>query len=408
MNEHIKLPNNLDVHILREPKFHEVLMNLKVYFKLEAHQNTVANLLMRMMDDRIESHTTKNAMTKRLDMLYGTKTSSQTYTNGWYQVIDLSVKTINSKYTQEDLTAKQLELLADMFFNPLLNEDTLKEAKTNLKLQFARIKESSAHYAQFEAFKRSAPHQVFSLNSMGEVDAVNDVTLDEVKAFHQRLIQEAGKQLFLVGDIKQVPSFERFNVGHCAEAEIPLLDTKVTPRYEEVFHPGNQTELVLVFDTPIDPFHELYAAYLVFVACLGQLPSSLLFQNIREKHSLAYSIYASRQMFDSIMYIATGINDANLEKTLTLIDEQLQNMATADLDVDAAKQYLIMGLEGATEHMKRIADQAFRNIMLQTDETVAEMQENIKNVTEADVRAVLQTISKPYVFAYRGENHEEN
>ncbi|WZU02989.1 hypothetical protein MGH68_09310 [Erysipelothrix sp. D19-032] len=80
MIEHTNLANNIHITKIYEPKFKEVLINLKVVFELNDQQNTVANILSRMMNDRTTATPTKEQLQKRLDFMYGTKTSSNTYT----------------------------------------------------------------------------------------------------------------------------------------------------------------------------------------------------------------------------------------------------------------------------------------------------------------------------------------
>ncbi|WZU02991.1 hypothetical protein MGH68_09320 [Erysipelothrix sp. D19-032] len=126
---------------------------------------------------------------------------------------------------------------------------------------------------------------------------------------------------------------------------------------------------------------------------------------------MAYSIYASRQLFDGVMIIATGINDRNLDKTLTLIQEQFEIMKQESLDIQPAIQYLNLGLEGTTENLKRIADRQFRNELLGVDESIEALQEKIANVTVEQVKEVIDHLGAPFTYAYRaqagGENNHE-
>lgn len=407
MIEHTNLANNIHITKIYEPKFKEVLINLKVVFELNDQQNTVANILSRMMNDRTTATPTKEQLQKRLDFMYGTKTSSNTYTAGKYQVIDIAVKSIHAKFTDEPVQQAQVDLLADMFYEVLINEETVNEAKDGLRLHHARIKESSAHYAQQQAFLNAAPDSLFSVNSFGTLEAIETVTVEMVKDFHQTLVEEAFKSIYIVGDLHDI-DVSRFNQGFSNNIETPLIYPEITEKMMTQHHAGGQTEIVSLYATDIDPYHDLYAAYLVFVAYLGQLPSSLLFQNIREKHSLAYSIYASRQLFDGVMIIATGINDRNLDKTLTLIQEQFEIMKQESLDIQPAIQYLNLGLEGTTENLKRIADRQFRNELLGVDESIEALQEKITNVTVEQVKEVIGHLGAPFTYAYRAQGEGDN
>ena len=60
---------------------------------------------------------------------------------------------------------------------------------------------------------------------------------------------------------------------------------------------------------------------------LGGGSESLLFQNVREKHSLCYYISSSANKVDNLMIISSGIAKNNLKKTLTLIKKEMKNIS---------------------------------------------------------------------------------
>ena len=408
MNYKEILSNGITINYTNDVKFKEIFMNLKIVFEMDEETTTTANVLSRMMGDRLEMNPSKQSISERLDLLYGAQYSSRTYSAGRYQVIDLSTRFIHHSFVNEALLDKQVTLLKDLYLHPLLNEETFSEAKKNLKLSLSRIQENPSHYALIEGFKKAGEGQKFGMNSMGDLSHLESLTLEDVKAFHSLCIEEFNKQIYIVGNLDQGVNLELFNTGKSNELVYPMLTTNITSERVERHYEGNQTELVLVYENSITPKDPLYASYLVYVAILGQLPSSLLFQNIREKHSLCYSIYASRQMFDGVFYIATGINDQNTEKTLSLIEEQVEYLKTNKLNVNAAIQYLVMQLEGISESQGSIANQEFRNTILNEAKSVSELQEELNKVTSDSVMAVANLTQSPFIFAYRGEKNEEN
>ncbi len=405
-----KLSNGISVHLINDAKFQEVYMSLKIMFPMEARTNTIANLLSRMMDDRFESCPSKLLMSQRLDMMYGAKTASQTYSVGKYQVIDLGILAIHDDFVKDDLFYRQLEFLSEALYAPLLNEATLQEAKNNLTTSFDQIKDQPSQFASFRAFELAGKDQLFGLTSMGHREDIAGITLEEVKAFHDKVINVFAKEIYIAGRMDNLDSIDlsRFDKGSANSIENALLDTRIEAARVDEFYSGSQTELVLVYETQITPKHPLYYAYLVYIAYLGQLPSSLLFQNIREKHSLAYSIYSTRRIFDGIFAIVTGINDKNIDQTCDLIQEQLDDLKTQDFDFESAKSYLILQLERVQEKQKPWSDHVFRNQVLGIDQDVSDIQEALSKVTAEDVQTVAKMTGQSFIYAYRGENHESN
>lgn len=406
MKQKRALNNGMKTFVIHDDKFQEVYISLKIMIPLEQRKNSVANILARMMGDRLESNPTKASITQRLDLMYGAKSGSSTYSVGSYQVIDIAIQAIHKDFVDENLLEGQLEFLKDSLYHPLLNENTFQEAKNNFIMSHHHVLENPSHHALVEGFKRAGKGQVFALNASGELNDLKDITLDDVIALHHEMIHQSHKEITVVGRVEDVVDFSMFEVGASEDLVNPLVQTQIAGAYEEEFYQGSQTELLLVYETSIDPHSDLYYAYLVYIAYLGQLPSSLLFQNIREKHSLCYSIYASRQIFDGIFYIATGIADKNLEQTLALIHEQVAYMKTGTLDLEGALSYLVLQLESVMEKQKPWSDHLFRNSILNVKTDIKEIQEALRNVSVEDVRKVAQMVSEPFVFAYRGNDDE--
>ena len=230
MKENAVLNNDIKVTKVKDDKFQSVYASLKIAFKLKEHQNTCGNILAQMMSDRLEKNPSKDAIAKRLDLLYGTKIGSTTYSMGSYQIIDLSVQAIGEHFVDMDLFQKQLDLLADMLYEPLLTEATFTEAVKNLRLNYSRIKENPSQYALLEAFKEAGSGQTFSLTAMGNVDDLDMITLDDVKGLHQECVNSFYKELFVVGPYAKDADYSRFEQGESKPIHQALLKTEIVDK----------------------------------------------------------------------------------------------------------------------------------------------------------------------------------
>jgi predicted Zn-dependent peptidase len=135
-----------------------------------------------------------------------------------------------------------------------------------------------------------------------------------------------------------------------------------------------------------------YYAMQVFSSVLGGGASSRLFQEVREKRGLCYTIYASHQPFSDAglfsIYAGTDPKDAR-ELTAVVVDELTNAAETAsDAEIARVKALIKVGLLGMLESSSARADQLARQILaygrpIPLDEIVA----RIDAVTVADVRA---------------------
>ena len=85
-----------------------------------------------------------------------------------------------------------------------------------------------------------------------------------------------------------------------------------------------------------------YEAELLLCSILGQSQKNLMFDEIREKNSLCYSISSSIIRFDGAILIHTGVNRKDVTKVLNLIETQMDRLLNMDYD-DAYLEIAKMG-----------------------------------------------------------------
>ena len=71
---------------------------------------------------------------------------------------------------------------------------------------------------------------------------------------------------------------------------------------------------------------------MLYNGILGGTANSKLFQNVREKASLAYTTSSSYSHYSGNIFVNAGIEIENYEKALNLIKEQLQDMKEGNFD----------------------------------------------------------------------------
>ena len=105
----------------------------------------------------------------------------------------------------------------------------------------------------------------------------------------------------------------------------------------------NQGKLILGLDILEENDLDKYTA-LVYNAILGGIPTSKMFQNVREKHSLAYTASSSFIRQKANIFIKCGIDIENYNKALKIIKEQLEDIKKGeftDKNIEEAKINII-------------------------------------------------------------------
>jgi predicted Zn-dependent peptidase len=127
---------------------------------------------------------------------------------------------------------------------------------------------------------------------------------------------------------------------------------------------------------------------------LGENMSSRLFQVIRERHGLAYSIQSSTSYFadTGALLISAGLDTKRLHRALALILVELRKLSKqppSTVELQRAKDYAIgqmrLGLESTANRMMWLGEHLLAYGKIQSP---AEVERQIIAVTPADVQAV--------------------
>jgi predicted Zn-dependent peptidase len=144
---------------------------------------------------------------------------------------------------------------------------------------------------------------------------------------------------------------------------VPSSNGGVSVHFKEL----EQVHICLGGEAPSQVAEERFACA-IFNAILGGNMSSRLFQEIREKRGLAYSVYSflSTYIDAGLLGIYAATEQRNVNRVLETIQNEIKKLCEGELtqsDLAAAKEHLIGGIylasESADNRMVRIAKNEF-------------------------------------------------
>ena len=139
---------------------------------------------------------------------------------------------------------------------------------------------------------------------------------------------------------------------------------------------------------------------LCFNTILGNSPESRLFNNVREKKSLAYNISSSYSKNDGIMVIITGIDCDKYEVAIEAIKEELlvmQNGGFTNEELTSAKKLIISSLKEFEDFPSAIAEYYFAKDYLGNDDAKTAIKK-IQNVTKEEIMNIAQKIKIDLIY----------
>jgi len=163
----------------------------------------------------------------------------------------------------------------------------------------------------------------------------------------------------------------------------------------------NQGKLCLGFRTNVQPGSLDYFPLVVYNGLLGGDIHSKLFQNVREKASLAYYASSVLEKFKGLMVIMSGIEAENRQKAEEIILKQFEDMKRGDFrkeELEATHKSLETGLKSMQDSQGAIVDFFLSQHITDGGEDFESMNEKIRAVTMEDVVHVANGIKLDTIY----------
>ncbi len=136
-------------------------------------------------------------------------------------------------------------------------------------------------------------------------------------------------------------------------------------------------------------------------AVLGENMSSRLFQVVRERHGLAYSIHSSYQLFadTGAFLISAGLDRKELPKAMKLIVRELRRIRDKPVsaaELKRARDYVIgqvrLSMESTTQHVMWMGENLLeQDRVIPPEESIS----GLETVTPADIYKLAQKVLRP-------------
>jgi predicted Zn-dependent peptidase len=261
-----------------------------------------------------------------------------------------------------------VDILADILQDSSFDPDEL-EREQNVILQEIGAAHDTPDDIVFDRFTETAYRdQTIGRSILGTPDTVQSFTSQQLRSFMDRQYNAEDMVIVAAGDIKHdvfVRDVENKLGGFRAKSQSTVPETAhyVGGDYREE-RDLMDAQVVLGFEGRAYHVRDFYASQ-VLSMILGGGMSSRLFQEVREKRGLCYSVYAFHWGFSDTgifgIHAATGLSD--IGKLVPVIIEELQRAGEQidQSELDRARaQYragLIMSAESAASRASQIARQ---------------------------------------------------
>ena len=351
------IKKGITFHKINTNKFKTNLFAIFLTTKLDRETVTKNALLTAVLRRGTKNLPTQEDISKQLENMYGASFDCGVEKTGDNHIMKFYLESINNEFlpSQENLSKECMEILLDVVFNPYLENEKFKQEyidgeKENLKQVIQGKIDNKAKYAYDRCVEEMYKNEPYGLYKYGYIEDLDKIDAQNLYEYYLDLIKNVKIDIFVSGDLDEqivseikeneiIKSLNERIASYNINKENEIKEKVEQPQVVTESMQITQGKLILGLDV-LDNKKESKYATSVYNIILGGSANSKMFQNVREKASLAYSAGSNYLRQKDNVFIKCGIDIPNYEKALEIIKEQLKQMESGDFteeDIQNAK-----------------------------------------------------------------------
>ncbi|MDD2627409.1 MAG: insulinase family protein [Clostridia bacterium] len=404
------------VILINDNKFKGIFLSVNLMRPLNVNENSKNALVASILKRGNEKHLTEKDLEERLAELYSSKIDINVERCGGIYNIEFSAEIINKKFINNDILDEVIDILHSVIYKPCKQNgkfypEYFCREKQNLIDKIKEEKNEKRKWAlkrlEQEMFKNSD----YRLGAFGSEEDVRKIELEECYLHYEKLLEEADIRIVMVGNLEGYDNIEekltsKFNIQG-KRKEIEKTKIEAIKEFKEIKEKEMISQSVLCMGLSLKEMNtkDIMKAY-VYSNILGGTPSSKLFQNVREKESLAYYAKAEYIKHINAIYVFSGIHISNVEKATEVIRKQIDDIKQGKIteeEFSTAKANLILGYKEITDNRKAYSRHILSNSLIyknivDTKKQIAE----IESISLADIISLADKVEEKTLYLLGG------
>lgn len=401
--EKITLKEGIVLHKLQTNKFKTDLIAVFLSMPLTRQDVTKNALLTAVLRRGCAPMPSQDIISKKLEEMYGASFDCGIEKTGDIHNMKFYLETINNNFLPEetdDNLKMGLESIFDIILNPLVENEQFKQEyvdgeKENLRQIIEGKINNKQAYALEKCIENMYKDKPFGLYKFGYIEDLENITSKELFEHYKKIISSCKIDIFVSGQLPenvQKLVEENENIKKLQKRKVFEIKDEIKEKVEKeniINESMNVTQgkLVMGMDV-ISDVQDLNYIAMVYNTILGSGANSKLFQNVREKESLAYTCGSNYLKRKQIVLIRAGIEIKNYEKAVRLIKKEVEDMEKGNFtkeDMEKAKILILSTIDNISEEQDTEITYYFGQELIGQEVSLEEYKEKIKNVTGEQV-----------------------
>ncbi|WP_432355030.1 EF-P 5-aminopentanol modification-associated protein YfmF [Sporosarcina sp. A2] len=401
-------------------QFKTVSVAIKFTAPLTEENAASRTVLANVLEDSTAHFPTRTKLRQALEELYGAVFYTDTSKRGNEHIFTVYAESVNEEYLRNPdvpVFEQLLALVTESIFEPNLkngffDKSIVEREKQTVIDRLGSVYNDKTRYANKRMLELIRAGQPASQSSYGTEQAVSAVTHESLKETYEQMVNEDTIDIYILGDVDTEEltaraqtlfpfKIETRNSVSATMATSPSTHAKHIREKQDM----KQGKLNMAYSTPVNFKHPDYSKMQMMNGVLGGFAHSKLFVNVREKESLAYYCSSSYASHYGLLYIMSGIDAEQEEKTARLIDEQVEAMKhgeISDLEMRQTLALLSNSIRSSFDSAKGQIEIFDQYKLVDEDFSADKLIEKWEQVTKEDITQMANTLTKEITYLLSG------
>ena len=412
---------NYNIYFIKSTKFKTISVSTIVanYYNLD--EITESNFISEYLGTANKKYNSELLMSKEFINLYNPRIDIyDIFRDIHAKCFDITF--LNEKYTEKGMNKKTLDFYYSLMFNvneknKELDKDISNMIIRRLDADYKLREENPGEIAYFDSKRYINADIPFKYNNIGKRKDLKKIDYKLAYKNYINKLKTGEFAVFVIGDLDEDEVSDL--IGSNLDKKVNnnkidykrVFDVTETVKYKDIKKKSRFNQSIIYFYYKLLNLteRERFVVLPIFNEILGG-DSSKLFENVREKNSLAYYAYSGVILNQSILYMYAGINRNNYAKAIEIMKKQIEEMKNGNIsnkEFEGAKNELFNALDQMDDKPLSMLNSLKAVVLYDRDEYDI-LRKKYDSVTKEEVVNLTNKLNLDVLYFLEGEKENEN
>ena len=411
--------DNYEIYYYKTDKFKTINIETVLINDYDPKDITMDNYISEFLLKTNANYKDEISMNKKYMDLFNPKLSIHDVFRD-YHIKYFSMTFLSEKYLGQENNKKLIDFYYDIIFNPNVVNNSFEKNNSKLvidqmKSDYLLYEENPREKAYKGALKSLTGNFPFKYNPRGNKKDLKNIDFKEAYKHYKDELNNSKYIVFITGNIDDnIFDYVDNNLRNKVKQTNINIKIYYDPgkiKYKEKIDKSkfNQSILYIAYKIPNITIEERKVVLPLLNNILGGA-SSKLFNNVREKNSLAYYVYSSMMKHYGILYINAGISYKNYDRAIKVIEKQIDDLKKGNIsnkEINDSIKAFEANILKSEDNLSSITSTLEGQILFEQYSN-EEFLEKVKKVTKKELIDLSNKLELDFIYLLKEDTHENN